>query len=100
MKRTLVILTVLALLVVPAMAMADDQTIPPEANWTPTPPARQTVDVARLASLLVERGMITAQDYAQLTQPQSSSPSRQRHARVWTWNEIDNNPAVRSGSGE
>jgi len=64
------------LLTAPMIAGADDQTIPPEANWTPTPPARQTVDVVQLASLLVEKGMITPREYAQLTHP-----NRRRHLR-------------------
>lgn len=97
MKRTLMMLMMFAVLAMPMMVMADDQTIPPEANWTPTPPARQTVDVVRLASLLVEKGMISPQEYVQLTHPQPSSPSQEGHARVWTWNEIDNNPARRIG---
>jgi hypothetical protein len=97
MKRTLMMLMMFAVLAMPMMAMADDQTIPPEANWTPTPPARQTVDVVRLASLLVEKGMISPQEYVQLTHPQPSSPSQEGHARVWTWNEIDNNPVQRIG---
>jgi hypothetical protein len=97
MKRTLVILAALALLAMPVVARADDQTIPPEANWTPTPPAQRTVDMVRLASLLVEKGMISPQEYAQLTHPQPFSPSQQGNGRVWTWNEIDNNPARRIG---
>jgi hypothetical protein len=84
MRRILLMLMMFAL-----MATADDQTIPPEANWTPTPPAEQTVDMVRLASLLVEKGMITPQEYAQLTHPQSSSPSPQGNGRGWTWGEID-----------
>jgi hypothetical protein len=68
MKRTLTILAVLMLLAVPMMAGADDQGwMPPE--WTPTPPAQQMVDVGQLASLLVEKGMISRQEYAQLTHP-------------------------------
>jgi hypothetical protein len=97
MKRTLMILAMVILLTAPMIAGADDQTIPPEANWTPTPPAQQTVDVVQLASLLVEKGMITPREYAQLTHPQSSSPSQEGRTRVWTWDEIDNNPALRAG---
>jgi hypothetical protein len=88
MKRTLMIVALLAALTVPMIAGADDQGwMPPE--WNPTPPARQTIDANQLASLLVEKGMITQQDYAQLTQPQVSSPSPQGNGRVWTWGEID-----------
>ncbi len=72
MKRILAMSMMFALLAAPVMATTDDQTMPPEANWTPTPSARQTVDLVRLVSLLVEKGMITPQEYAQLTQPQSS----------------------------
>jgi hypothetical protein len=97
MRRTLLMLMMFAVLAMPVMATADDQTIPPEANWTPTPPARQTVDLVRLVSLLVEKGMITSQEYTQLTHPQPSSPAQEGHARVWTWNEIDNNPVLRAG---
>jgi hypothetical protein len=89
MRRILLVLMMFGLLAMPVMATADDQKIPPEANWTPTPPAEQTVDTARLASLLVEKGMITTQEYARLTHPRSSSPSPQGNGRVWTWGEID-----------
>jgi hypothetical protein len=101
MRRMLMTVMMIAVLAMPVMAMADDQTIPPEANWTPTPPAQRTVDVVRLASLFVEKGMITPREYAQLTNPQSPSLPDEGHARVWTWNEIDNNPVTRiGGSGD
>jgi hypothetical protein len=88
MKRTLMAMAVLAALAVPMIAGADDQGwMPPE--WTPTPLARQTVDLVRLAQLLEAKGVISDQEYAQLTQPQSSSPSPQGSGRVWTWDEID-----------
>ena len=89
MRRILLMSMMLALLAMPVMATADDQTIPPEAHWTPTPPAEQTVDTGRLASLLVEKGMITRQEYSQLIPPQSSSPSPQGKGGGWTWSEID-----------
>jgi hypothetical protein len=89
MRRTLLMLMMFALLAMPVMATADDQTIPPEAHWTPTPPAEQTVDMVRLVSLLVGKGMITTQEYAQLTHPQSSSPSPQGNGGGWTRGEID-----------
>ena len=69
--------------------MCDFSTSPPEANWTPTPPAEQTVDTGQLASLLVEKGMITPREYAQLTRRQSSSLSPQGNGRNWTWGEVD-----------
>ena len=88
MKRTLMIVAMLAALTLPIIATADDQGwMPPE--WTPTPPARQTIDLNQLASLLVEKGTITRQEYAQLTQPRVSAPSQQGNGRVWTWDEID-----------
>jgi hypothetical protein len=96
MKRALMMLMTVALLAIPVMALADDQNIPPEANWTPTPPALQTVDLVRLVSLLVEKGMIAPQEYAQLIQPQSSSRSQQRGDRVFTWDEIYRNPVLTS----
>ena len=52
MKRYVLILMVLTLLSLPFMAGADDQTIPPEANWTPTPPASSTVNAKELMEVL------------------------------------------------
>ena len=96
MRQKLLMLTLLAALAVPMIASADDQGwMPPE--WTPTPPARPTVDLVRLVQLLEAKGVITDQEYAQLTQPQASSPSRQRQARGRTWDEIDHNPVLRIG---
>jgi hypothetical protein len=88
-----------AALATPLMASADGQMIPPEANRTPTPPARSTVDVNQLASVLVDKSLITPREYRQLTQPQGSSPSPHRRGRGWTWDDIDRNPA-RSTGGE
>lgn len=88
MKRRLMILAMLAALAMPMIAGADDQGwMPPE--WTPTPPAQQTFDPVRLVQLLEAKGVISDQEYAQLTQPQWSSPSPQGNGRVWTWDEID-----------
>jgi hypothetical protein len=58
MRRTLILMMLMtcAALAMPVVATGDDQTIPPEAHWTPTPPARSTVDVNRLVSLLVDKG--------------------------------------------
>ena len=39
----------------------------PEAQWTPTPPARSTVPVNQLASVLVDQGMITLHEHTQLS---------------------------------
>jgi hypothetical protein len=90
-----VVLLVMALLSLPLWAGADETTIPPEANWTPTPPARPTIDLVQLVQLLVAKGVISDQEYAQLTQPQLSSPSPAGHARGWTWYEVYRSP-VRS----
>jgi hypothetical protein len=99
MKRTWMMLMMCAALATALVASADDQTIPPEAHWTPTPPARSTVDANQLASVLVEKGMISPEEYTRLTHPQASSPLQQSHARGWTWDEIDRNP-VRSTAGD
>ncbi len=80
MKRKLMILAVLAVLATPLMARAydlGDIVIPPEMNWTPYPPASKTVDVVQLAELLLAKGMITDQEYAQLTHPQATMSSAQ-----------------------
>ena len=95
MKKYGVVLLVMMLLSLPLWAGADETTIPPEANWTPTPPARPTIDLVQLVQLLVAKGVISDQEYALLTQPQSSSPSPAGHAKVWGWDEIYRNP-VRS----
>ena len=88
MKRTLMIVAMLAALTIPMLAGADDQGwMPPE--WTPTPPARPTVDLVRLVQLLEAKGVISDQEYAQLTRPQVSAPSPRGHGRTWTWAEID-----------
>jgi hypothetical protein len=42
-----------------------------------------------LLQLLQAKGVITDQDYAQLTQFRLSSPSQQGNGRVRTWDEID-----------
>lgn len=99
MRRTFMMVMMCAALTMPLVASADDQTIAPEAHWTPTPPARSTVDVHQLASLLADKGMITPHEATQLTQPQTSSPSPHSRAGAWTWDEIDRNP-VRSTGGD
>ena len=95
MKRYILVVLALMLLTVPLVAWADDQGWMP-AEWTPTPPARPSVDLGQLVQLLVMKGMISDQKYAQLTQPQSSSPAQPRHARGWTWDEIYHNPVLSS----
>jgi hypothetical protein len=96
MKSMLMIVALLAALTIPVMAGAGDQGWMP-SEWTPTPPARPMVDVVRLVQLLEAKGVISDQDYAQLTRPPLSSPSPQGNGRVWTWNEIDNDPVLRAG---
>jgi hypothetical protein len=93
MKRCVVILMVLASLALPMVAGADDQGwMPP--GWTPTPPARPSVDLVQLVQLLVAKGVISDQEYARLTQPHSSSSAQPGHARVWTWDEVYRNPVL------
>jgi hypothetical protein len=94
MKRYMLVLVALMLIAVPVVVGADDLGwMPPE--WNPTPPARPSVDLAQLVQLLVAKGVISDQEYAQLTQPQSSSAAQPRHARGWTWYEVYRSP-VRS----
>ena len=94
MKRYAVVLMALMFLAVPLVVGAGDQGwLPPE--WTPTPPARPSADLVQLMQLLVAKGVISDQEYAQLTQPQSSSPAQPPRARARTRNEVYRNP-VRS----
>jgi hypothetical protein len=94
MKRYVLVLMTLMLLTVPMVVGADDQGwMPPD--WTPTPPARPVVDVMQLMQLLVAKGVISDQEYAQLIQPQSSAPSPSAQARVGAWHEVYRSP-VRS----
>lgn len=95
MKRYILVLMALMLLAVPLVVGADDQGWMPPA-WNPTPPARPSIDLGQLMQLLVTKGVISDQEYAQLTQPQSSSPARPPHARGWTWNEVYRNPVLSS----
>lgn len=57
MRRTVILLILCAALATPMMATGDDQTMPLEARWTPTPPARSTLVAHQLASLLVDKGI-------------------------------------------
>ncbi|MBI3328557.1 MAG: hypothetical protein HYZ81_17880 [Nitrospinae bacterium] len=77
MKRYLMIFAALALLAVPMAAGAEGTWIPPELNWTPTPPARGTIDTTRLQEGLVKKGVITPQEAAQLAQPPVTAPTSQ-----------------------
>jgi hypothetical protein len=94
MKRYMLVFAALMLLMMPVVVGADDKGwVPPE--WSPTPPSRPSVDVVQLVQMLVAKGVISDQEYAQLTHPQPSAAARPEHARAWTWQEIDRNP-VRS----
>ena len=94
MKRYAVVLMALMFLAVPLVVGAGDQGWMP-SEWTPTPPARPSADLVQLMQLLVAKGVISDQEYAQLTQTQSSAAAQQPRARAWTWNEVYRNP-VRS----
>jgi hypothetical protein len=93
MKRSMIVLVAMAMLLLPLVVGADDQGwMPP--GWTPTPPARPTVDLVQLVQLLRAKGVISDQEYAQLTRPQSSSGAPSGDGRVWRWDEIDHNPVL------
>ena len=96
---TVIMLILCAERATPLMASADGQTIPLEAPWTPTPPARSAVEANQLASLLVDSGMISPHAPTHLPQPQASSPSQHSRARGQTWDEIGRNP-VRTMGGD
>jgi hypothetical protein len=75
MQRYVVVLMVLSLLSLPLVAGADDQTIPPETKWTPTPPIRTQVDADQLMELLVRKGVLTPTDQSGLTQSPGRVPA-------------------------
>ena len=80
MKRSLVNLAALALLALPLVAVADDTSIPPQLNWTPTPPAQRTRDavgIAPLTEFLVQKGMLTPQEGSELAEARSPLPAGQ-----------------------
>src|SRR5262249_2837195 len=66
----------------PSGVGADETTIPPEAHWTPTPPAPSSFDSRQLAEFLVARGMLSAQDMAELQQ--STEQARVRELKKWS----------------
>jgi hypothetical protein len=78
MKRVFTVLAVLTALALPMIAVADETVIPPEANWTPTPPARPRVDAVQLMDLLVRKGVLTPVDQAHLTQSGVVTPPAER----------------------
>jgi hypothetical protein len=81
MRRYVVILMVLTLLSLPLVAGADDTTIPPEANWTPTPPASTKVDAAQLTEMLVRKGLLTPIEHSELTRS-SAVKSAEDHRKM------------------
>ena len=94
MQRKVMVLAMLAVLALPVMVRADETVIPPEANWTPTLPARPTVDASQLAALLVEKGMIAPQDYAQLTRAPSAIPLGQHRDTARPFDDREQNPVL------
>ncbi len=95
MKRYILVLLALLLLTVPLVVGADDQGwMAPE--WDPTPPARPTIDLGQLMQLLVTKGVISDQEFVQLTQPQSSSSAHPAQAKRRTWDEVYHNPVLSS----
>jgi hypothetical protein len=99
MRCTVMLMMLCAALATPMVASGGDQAIPPEAQWTPTPPARSTAEGKLLASMLVDTGMIAQPKSTQLTASQASSPALYSRARAWTWEEIDHH-RVRSSAGD
>jgi hypothetical protein len=95
MKRYILMLLALTLLAMPLAAAADDQGwMPPD--WSPTPPARPSVDLVQLLQLLLSKGLISDQEYAQLTQPQDSAQAQPQHARVRASHKGSYPPAIGS----
>jgi hypothetical protein len=90
MKRLLSIAAALALLVLPVVVGADDQTIPPELNWNPTPPAQAVIDAENLMDALVKKGVLTPVEQAQITQSGAGSAGTSR--------EMDRNDAAEYAS--
>ena len=99
MRRTVMLLILCAALATPMVASPGDQAIPPEAQWTPTPPTRSTADGGQLASVLVDTGMITPPASTPLTLLEASSPSPPSLGSAWTWDDIDHQ-TVRSSAGD
>ncbi len=66
----------------PSGVGADETMIPPETHWTPTPPAPGSFDSRQLAEFLVTRGMLSAQDMAELQQ--STEQARVRELKKWS----------------
>jgi hypothetical protein len=69
----------LGLLALPVAVGGQPTVIPPEANWTPNPPARGTINPTRLTELLLKKGVLTAEEHAGLARP----PRGTRPGRSW-----------------
>ncbi len=88
MRRYLAVFAMLAMLSIPLVAIAGEETfIPREARWSPTPPAQTTIDTAGLTQLLVEKGVLTLQEQAAILQRQSAVTAGQSQ-------EVSGKPAV------
>lgn len=69
MTRLMLIAAALALLTLPVVAGAGETRIPAEVQWSSTPPARGIVDAGKLTELLVQKGVLTPIEQAQIKQP-------------------------------
>lgn len=76
MTRLILIAAALALLALPIGVGAEETVIPPEMNWTSTPPARGMVDAGKLTELLVQKGVLTSGEQAQIKQPAAAGSIR------------------------
>jgi hypothetical protein len=59
------------------VAGAEETSVPPELNWTATPPARKIVDTDRWTAVLaqlVPDGVITVEEQAHWLQPFVTAP--------------------------
>jgi hypothetical protein len=72
MKRTVIMVMLCAALATPMVGSPGDQTIPPEAQWTPTPATRSTGDGNQMASVLVDTGVIERRSPVQATPAEAS----------------------------
>jgi hypothetical protein len=66
----------------PSGVGAEETSIPPEARWTPTPPAPRSFDSRQLAEFLLTKGMISPQDMAALER--STEQSRVGELKKWS----------------
>ncbi|HXH13439.1 MAG TPA: hypothetical protein VNP04_27150 [Alphaproteobacteria bacterium] len=73
MQRIIMIAAAFTLLALPMFLAAEETVIPPEANWSATPPARVVVDAEQLMKLLVKKGVITPVEQAELSKPAATA---------------------------